>query len=336
MRVLTNLLPQNVKRLIKSSFPYKVYGRRTTLSKFPESINLELTNKCTLKCWMCPHSKMTWMQKGEIRDEIFEKAIKDLKEISGFKSITPVGLGEPLCCSKIEWALARLNKEFPKTPLDLVSNATLLDENAAKMLCKRLKDKDQILFSINVWDQDMYRELMGADLFKTVVSNIERLARLRDSSGSKFAIKVQIIESKKTVSQIKAFKKFWSKKLTGPKDGIYVRRLENWGGKIDTKALQLKETKKRYPCSSLWSIVMIDINGNAYPCCEALSTREKSPLCLGNIQKSSVKELYTSEKYKNLREIHLKAKWDSIPECKYCDFWASSPNVWLKFKGKFY
>ena len=142
---------------------------------------------------------------------------------------------------------------------------------------------------------------------------------------------VQVKEEK-----IEDFKKFWSKHLTLPNDiPLYERELENWGGKIQTTDVTLKTFKKRYPCRALWVIIMIDTDGNAYPCCEALSDRENSNLLLGNIIDNTIKEIYSSEKYRNIKNLHLSGDWRRIPECVNCDFWSSSRDIWFRTKKGF-
>jgi radical SAM protein with 4Fe4S-binding SPASM domain len=82
----------------------------------------------------------------------------------------------------------------------------------------------------------------------------------------------------------------------------------------------------RYACPALWSIVMINCEGDIYPCCEQLA-HKKGSLFLGNIRDVSLKEAFNSNKYRDIRKNHLSGKWDIYPECKNCDFWSSSPPI---------
>jgi hypothetical protein len=117
----------------------------------------------------------------------------------------------------------------------------------------------------------------------------------------------------------------WKIILRGVNDVINIRELENWGGQVNTKGKTTIKTNNRYPCPALWDIVMINHEGDIFPCCEQLSHVDGS-LKLGNINEISLTEAFKSEKYRRIREDHLRGNWDFYPECVNCDFWASSPE----------
>lgn len=326
-------IPDTVKEAIRKSLLYKIHLRRQFFKPFPETMSIELTNKCNLRCNFCPHSAIQ-MKKREIDWEVFAKFINDLKELKHVARVIPVGLGEPFLYSHWEEALRYCKHHLPSTPLRLVTNGVAVDEDVAKALCSTLTHHDSILFSLNAWDKKTYEEMMGYDQFDRVVNNILNFLEIRKEGGGDFAAQIQIIKTTRTVSQIKDFRRFWSKHITGSVP-IYIRELENWGGKIQTGDSTLKNKMNRYPCLGLWTLVVVDIDGNAYPCCEALADRENSNLLLGNIMDNTISELYSNEKYHRIRNLHLSGNWDSIPECVDCDFWSSAMNVWFTTKKGF-
>ncbi len=334
-------MPKPVKEIIRESSPYRMWIRRNLrghlIRPFPEYMNIELTNKCILSCRFCPHNAIK-MKTREIDWEVFAKFVLDLKEINNHKAeVVPVGLGEPFLYTHWKDAFQYLKHHLPAVPLRLVTNGVVVDKDVAETLCSSIfTHHDSILFSLNAWDRQTYKEMMGSDQFERVVNNILNFLEIRKETGNDFAVKVQIIKTTQTANQVEDFGKFWSKRLTEPQDvPVYIRELENWGGKIQTAGSTLKKRITRYPCLGLWTLVVVDIDGNAYPCCEALSDRENSHLKLGNIMENSIGELYSSEKYHRIRNLHLSGKWDSIPECINCDLWSSSPNLWYTTKKGF-
>jgi len=132
-----------------------------------------------------------------------------------------------------------------------------------------------------------------------------------------------------TISEIKIFRETWSRYLD-PDDILFLRPIMNWGGKIDISQVLLKTRKRRFPCLSLWIGIFIDVEGNAFPCCECYATREKSDLLLGWVSTDNLKTIYTNEKLNHIRERHLRGEWDDITDCSQCDSWTFYPNIWIK------
>lgn len=319
-------------------FLQKYKLRKRAHTKFlPYQANIELTTACNLKCYFCPHTFGNIKQE-HIKWEILEKYVNDLKEFDDISVIVPVGLGEPFLYPRWEEAFRLIKKEFPNVPFNIVTNGTIMYSDKIEKICEIFTDTDSVLISLNTWDKDTYKKMMGKDHFDKVVQNIQSLVKRRDEVGKKFAIKVQLIKtpdiSRHTISD---FKYYWSRYLHASRDmPLYLRRLENWGGKGDYKTLGEWQWNYRYPCYALWSIIMVDLHGNVYPCCEALSDREKSSLVLGNIMShKSLKDIYRGFKYHWIQNDHLTRRWNCYPECDKCDFWYSSPNIWYRWFGRF-
>jgi len=331
---LVKIAPSVLRKKVASSRLYKEYkkskSRKSLLRPFPSCMNIELTNRCNLNCSFCPRSVIN-IKPMEIEWETVVKFTSDIKELKKvmIEEVCPVGLGEPFLYSRWEEAFSLFKSDLPGVPLRLVTNGVSMDLETSRRLTKVLQDEDSILISLNAWDKTVYQDMMGADRFMSVRNNIEQLIKERDDSNKKFAIKVQLIQTSRTVDSSQDFKRYWSERLKGPNDRPdYFRQLENWGGKIDTQRATLKTSKSRYPCLSLWSLVVVDVNGNAFPCCEALSDRKKSHLKLGNILEDSIADLYRGDKLMKIRKKHLAGEWDTFPECVNCDFWSSTPNIW--------
>jgi len=316
--------------------PIHVYRLRSRcLTRTPSVMNIELTNRCNLSCWFCPHQMLKEMKKKDIDWNLFLKYIDQVGELNNVERISPVGLGEPFLYPYWENALRRIKIKLPEISLRLTTNGTLVDDDIAKRLFNILGNDDHILFSLNAGDRETYRNSMGADKFDSVVDNINRFLQIRKSSERKPSVEVQIIVTDLTASSVNEFKAQWEGRLDRRKDVVFIRELENWGGKITTDRHTLKKITNRYPCVALWNTSVVDVDGNVYPCCEALSDREKSSLVLGNINETSLKELFVGKRFREIKEKHLRGKWDEFPECKKCDMWSSTQDIWFRTKTGF-
>lgn len=338
-------LPETIKRPVRSSllykYPYRLYLRRKFLTKYsmdlPKSLTIELTNRCNLKCIMCPHPKMVDLKVKDMDFELFKKIVDEINQFGDKNScFNPVGLGEPLMYAQLHEALEYIKKKCPGAPINLNTNATLLNEEKAKMLCKLLGGGDRVLISLNTGSSDTYEWLTGKDKFDQVVKNITDFLMIREKIGTGPKVIIQLLEVRKTESEIKKFKNFWNP-LIGQNDSIYIRPLLNWGGTVDIKDIEVREKGERYPCRSLLpGNVIILSNGNVYPCCEAQSTREKSDLLLGNVQEKSLAEIYSENRLKDIQKKHLNGQWSELSDCSNCDFWSFDENIWFKIGKRWF
>jgi len=295
--------------------------------KYPNSINIEITSRCNLKCKFCVNSTME-REKRDISNEIFEKIINDIKCYPEVSNIIPVGLGEPFLNKNWYDLLVMIKMEFPGIPIYIVTNGIILTPNVTDKISEILKSDDSLLISINSWDKDKYRKLMGLDRLDQVNQNVKYLLENKKRGRSLFIIKLQFIRLKglKNFLHLVFFTLKWKIRLNGSPDVIYIRELENWGGQINTIKFSTKSEKPRYACPALWSIAMINCEGDIYPCCEQL-THKKGSLLLGNIRNITLKEAFNGDKYREIRRNHLNGNWDIYPECKNCDFWSSSAPI---------
>ena len=64
----------------------------------------------------------------------------------------------------------------------------------------------------------------------------------------------------------------------------------------------------------------IDFNGVVNPCCHIRSDNpEHKKYGLGNINDTSIQEIYTSKKAQEFRKLLISKDWENYPDpCKYC------------------
>ncbi|MBD3387382.1 MAG: radical SAM protein [Candidatus Altiarchaeales archaeon] len=331
-----------IKDIIRNSIPYRyAYLRSITLSKAPFAVNIELTNRCNLKCTICPRPHIKDLALKDMDFGLFKRIVDEVSAFSGRRTcFYLVGLGEPLLYPRLDEAIRYLRKTCPKNPIHLSTNGVMLDRDKSAMLCHNLGLKsimdlsgggDRLLVSLNAGDRKAYNSMMGSDEFGRVTENILDFIDVRRTIGDGPNLVIQVIRTKSTKRQIDDFIDHW-KPLIRKSDHLHVRDLFNWGGQIDTSE-STHEIQGRYPCISLWIGLVVDVNGNVYPCCEALSTREKSGLLMGNIGEKPLKDIYYG-KIGEFRSAHINSEWDRISECERCDFWSGNPNIWIKWGNR--
>jgi radical SAM protein with 4Fe4S-binding SPASM domain len=329
-------IPESIRQVAGSSFICKLYLRKPMYAAFPFAVNIELTNKCNLKCLMCPRHKLENLEVGDIDFELFEEIIDEIAKFANEKTcLTLVGLGEPLMYPHLIDAIEYVKMKCPKSSIVFDTNGTFLNEAWSRMLIGSMRKRDKLLISLNAGSQKTYKWLTGTDRYDHVVNNIKNFLAIRRSAGEAGPrVSIQILETKKTESEIEQFKKFWNP-FGGPDDNISVKPLLNVGGKIETSALSNREKGRRYPCYSLWTVLSVDKEGNVYPCCEGFSSREASDLLLGKIGRKPLIDIY-SDKIKSIRKKHLNSQWNDIHVCSACDSWSYHKNVWFSINKRWF
>ena len=67
-------------------------------------------------------------------------------------------------------------------------------------------------------------------------------------------------------------------------------------------------------CSFPFKQLVVDNEGDILPCCKMGGKK----LALGNIKNMTLKKAWSSDKMKNLRDIHKNNKWRDNSICKRC------------------
>ncbi len=135
----------------------------------PEAVFVESTNKCNLKCVMCPTPSMR-REQGFLTMDVLEGIVHSLPEG------TPVGLnnwGEPLLHQRIVEMVAFLDKAGFEP--EFVTNATLLRGDRVRELIEAGLRK--IYVSMDGIEDD-YEKIRGLP-FEKVKANLEGFLALR-------------------------------------------------------------------------------------------------------------------------------------------------------------
>jgi MoaA/NifB/PqqE/SkfB family radical SAM enzyme len=144
-----------------------------------KQVCIPVTDRCNLKCTMCPRQGTDEIIDMDITDEALEPL---LEAGPNFVSAFLKGQGEPLLYPKIFNLIPRLKGHMaPGGEVGLTTNATLLDESTTV----RLLDTglDFLYFSLDAASQEVYEAIRVGASFDRVTENIRRCIRYRQASG---------------------------------------------------------------------------------------------------------------------------------------------------------
>jgi len=311
------LTPQEIQFLNSNSqdlwteyliFRYKFnnFPKKYIVSSFPIYVLIEPVSACNLRCIMCYQidesfsSDKNFMGKMDI--SLFKKIIDECQQ-GGTKAITMASRGEPTLHPQLGEMLEYCSGKFLE--LKLNTNATrLTDELCHKILKSGITD---IVFSVDSYSKEEYESIRVNGIFENILNNIKRFKEIKDKyyPGAKCATRISGVRVNKSQNPQK-FKEFWQQYV----DHVVMIEMDQ---KWDTYNNPI-EVGVKNPCHLLWEKMYIWYDGTCNPC----DADYKSILSIGSIKNNSIKELWHSQKYAELRKNHLNNNRSSCYPCNRC------------------
>jgi len=294
-----------LSRLLKAYYNY--IRRNTGLSYFPVRVWIEVTNKCNLKCPMCPNKDIPGKDKGFMDFELYKNIIDQLGP--KVNDIYLFHRGEPLLHPQLTDMIAYA-KKTPAT-VRIHTNGTLLNrDNTDKIIGSGL---DFISFSFDGYDSSTYEKNRVNSSFKKTLDGILYFLQRKKELKSKLPFTVlQVIEYEEN-GDIKNLRQKFLNNFRGlPLNRFVTRKPHNWGGLVNTG----KRLKKNYiPCTFLWYAMVILYNGDLLPCPQDFEAKLK----LGNIKEDSIESIFNGQSMQNLRQKIAGNDIDKLTPCHSCD-----------------
>lgn len=307
---------------LKLSFVYSVKTKTYYHKGFPDSLTIEPTNTCNLKCVECPvgQNKLT-RPKGNISIELFRKI---LDEIGAY--ILHLNLyfqGEPFLHKNIiELVKIAHQKNIYVT---ISTNAHFLTNETVAQL---LKEKpDRLIISIDGITQETYEKYRKGGNLQKVLQGLDLLSSMKKEGNHHLPfIEVQFIAFKHNEHEIPFLKSFFSKyhiqKLSIKKafvenfsenkdllpDNLTLSRYE----KNEKGTYQLKR-KPANKCWRSWHSAVITWDGNMVPCCFDKDAKYR----FGDVSDNSFKTIWRNQQISAFRAQILTDR-NKIDICNNC------------------
>ena len=314
-RILIQLRHMQLNNIIRKGTIFLLRKIKSRSLSFPSTILVEVTNDCMLNCIMCPHSQLK-DKTGYMPLDLFKKIIDECSRHYSLGSLVFSGMGEPLLHPQLlEMSKFAKSKGIPN--VRLITNAVLLTRQKTEEI---LEDSgfDEISLFLDAVTKETYQKIKNSSSFQTVKENIIHFLRQKKKMNRwKPFVKLHILKMRETVSEIGDFLKKWSP-LLGNGDYILVKDVHTFAGQVEDRRLEEQIYRgERFPCRQLWEFLYISWNGDVMPCCMDAFKKLK----IGNIRKSSLKELWNIPLLQQIRQIHLQGRYQEIPLCSQCENW---------------
>jgi len=283
-------------------------------AEFPPIIIVAVTNVCDMACIHCAHPvikkdpgyRATFMT-PEIHARVIEQVRDHCEDLWVFRYAAD---GESL-----------LNPDFLDMleetvsagigPVDLTTNAMSLTEEKMRRLLEA--PIDVIDVSLDANSRETFEKIRIRGKFDVVTKNLERLVELRDTLGSPTRIMTSIIAQKEARDEVEAFEEHWGAIV----DEVLVRGLNTDLGIVNASETYFDEALERWPCPQFWKRVTINQHGDVRFCVEDWRNNG----VVGNVEKTTIQEIWQSELYARFRELHSTGGWGKMNMCKNCQDW---------------
>ena len=292
---------------------WEEYPQKHYIGSFPIHLDIEATNACNLRCTMCPRTEMVksdsfWKTQHFDFDRYKQLIDEGVKE--GLCSVKFNYLGEPLLNPKLI-DMITYAKQTGVIDVMFNTNATLLDEKMSRRLIA--SDLDKLFFSFDSPYREKFNQIRkGAD-YESVLYNIKQFMEIRRNLGSnKPFTRVSMVLMKDNQNENQAFQKLFEPIV----DAVaFVDYLDHGNQNNPERMIVLHGSrKKRFCCPQLWQRMFIHPDGVVTVCC----IDSERNLKVGNIFEQSAKEIWLSEAYNNLRELHKNGLYQNISTCSDC------------------
>lgn len=286
--------------------------KQTTLSYLPSYTWLEPTNRCNLRCVMCPNGAgMVEIDKGDMDFSFFKKFVDEHKgELS---SITLAIAGESLLHPDFAAMVGYVKKAGIKALLN--TNATLLDHRMSLALLDA--KLDQVSFAFDGFTAEQYEAARRGANFRNTLDNIIHFLKMRKEMGTGRPYSVLSMLRLGLVEHSDAEQETFLSELDGLIDEVRMRDVASWGSTFkDTDDFEIRQHEGVYlPCSRLWNTTAIAWNGDVLPCIYDANHE----YVLGNVHEQSFADIWNGERMVGLRQSMIDGTYkEKMPLCENC------------------
>ena len=296
---------KNYTRYVLYRYKFNIYPNLNKLDDYPPCLQVELTSICNLRCVMCYQSDRSFSTKsngfmGHMKFDLFKKIIDEVE--GKIEAVTFASRGEPTLNKDLENCLNYCEGKF--LGLKLNTNATMFNEKMINLLLS--SDLETLVLSIDAPNKEMYEKIRVNSKFDKIIKNLELMKTIREKNYKNSKMKVRISGVKINKDQkFEDIKNFYSRYV----DEVSLVNYNPWESSYENTINDITD-----PCSELWRKMFIWWDGKVNPC----DYDYKSILSKWNVKFMSIKEIWNSEYYNDLRNLHLNNARSKVEPCARC------------------
>ena len=308
--------------LLYASYQLTKWVRRPIQWGLPMTISIEPTTACNLRCPECPSGLRAFTRPtGNLKEDFFKKTIDELQ--SHLLYLIFYFQGEPYINPKFLEMVAYARSRGIYT-ITSTNGHFLNDENARKTIESGL---DRLIISVDGTTQEVYESYRIEGKLDHVLQGARNVVKWKKELNSvtphiifqflvvrpnehqipdiyRLAKEIGVDEVKLKTAQVYEYE---NGNALIPTIDQFSRYRKKDDGTYVTKNELLNH------CWKLWHACVITWDGLVVPCCFDKDALHR----LGDLKKTSFKQLWQGEAYRNFRQLLLKGR-DEIDICTNC------------------
>jgi len=275
----------------------------------PEIVQIEATNICNAKCTFCPRDEMGRKQ-GIMSWDLFTKVVDECAAL-GISHVRMHNYGEAFVDKRLPEKI-RYAKSRGIAEVGVITNGSLLTPDVARAVINA--GLDAINISVDAAGKETFESTRIGLKYDRVMGNIEHLVALRRELARTRPKLILSFVRQDNSAEEQAFIEKWSKVA----DKVHITELHNWAGTL------LARPSASFPCYRPWLTFTVLWDGRVSLCCADFDGR----VVLGDLNTSTVAEVWNNEAYRQVRREHLESGGPKI--CRGCDLPKKDSPLWIR------
>lgn len=263
------------------------YLLKTTRGFFLDSVNIEITNACNLKCTICPVSGRMTRPVGYMEADLFRKIVDQ----HTWGHVLLFQWGEPLLHPEIFDMISYTRSR--NIPAMITTNGVLLEEDTIVKLIQ--SGLSRITVSVDGSPRNF--EKIRNVSYSSVKEKILLLKKIRDQHSSSLKIDISMVVNSGNERSVPEY-------------------FSEWEGTADRVQLvpQLKNGRRTARCREMWrGAVVVLWDGRVVPCCVDYDAR----MVVGDARHDPLADIWNGPQMRELRKSHVLRKFTGV--CRECD-----------------
>ena len=301
---------------------WDLVSRKPFLTGFPLHLDVELTSRCNLKCKMCFQQHIEG-KREDMSEQVFQKIVNEGVQ-EGLCSMKLQSRGESLLHKKLLDFLA-YSKKAGIIDVHITTNGLLLTEEIIKGVVESNLDMLVISYDDAHAEAASIRKSEYTAFMQDVVKKVDKYRKIHKKSRLRIRIQTCIKEYLPDNIEKEEQK---NRELFPEVDTFLINPIyESYEN--NPHLLNLDEYEF-YPCSYLWQRLTVYADGSVTTCSRDYNCKFNR---IGNVNISSVRELWHSPAMRHMRIYHLMGRRKDFHICSVCENYLINKKTGLPGAG---
>jgi MoaA/NifB/PqqE/SkfB family radical SAM enzyme len=291
--------------LIRKQFPFLFSDAIA-----PPALSVELTNYCNLACTYCS-SPLKLRPQGMMEPITFSNLVRQVKEC-GISWVDLCGNGEPTLHPNFAQYVRQLASATKF--VSLTTNWHRIDEEIAYSVLQA--PVNLIHISVDGGNKEDYESMRIGGNFERLLQNLTLLNQLKKKTDSSTMIDIRLMLRPSQFKDEQRLQNFW-RPYGDVVSNQYVLNVDK--GRSGSYGMDTVLYKPGARCTLPFKILDVNWSGNV-PLCTYSRRQTGNPdgLAIGNINHTSLSEIWNGQIIKQYREGHRHRKEELLPICQGC------------------